>query len=128
MRALRRERARGCSVTSFTALLTQSMHAGALLESITYPSDAAISRPQFAHCRFATARESTTPARTQAHVSFNSSARSSAAREWRELYKPYAPLFGLDPANKGAQPVDFKLAGDLRVRGTASARLWIKND
>ena len=54
---------------------------------------------------------------------------TSRGRVWMELdsgnsrtiliSKPYAALFGLDPAKKEAQPVDFPLAGDLRVRGTA---------
>jgi len=37
------------------------------------------------------------------------------------INKAYASLFGLDPANKEPQPVDFKLAGDLRVGGKAFA-------
>jgi len=35
------------------------------------------------------------------------------------ISRPYAALFGLDPDKKEAQPVDFPLAGNLRVRGTA---------
>jgi hypothetical protein len=37
------------------------------------------------------------------------------------INKVYAQLFSLDPASKDPQPVDFKLAGDLRVAGKAFA-------
>jgi len=35
--------------------------------------------------------------------------------------KPYAPLLGLDPAEKGPQRADFAVSGALRARGTAFA-------
>ena len=37
------------------------------------------------------------------------------------ISKPYADLFGIDPSKKEAQPVDFPLAGKLRVAGNAFA-------
>jgi PAS domain-containing protein len=56
---------------------------------------------------------------------------TSKGRVWMELdsgnsrtiliSKPYAALFGLDPDRKEPQPVDFPLAGAIRVRGRASA-------
>ena len=37
------------------------------------------------------------------------------------ISKPYAALFGMDPEKKGPQPIDFAVAGAIRVKGTAHA-------